>query len=252
MLGIITSAGKLVKLLNEFSSCSVKIIRIYSQTLERRAYPVPRDLIEASSPAGETSDELLRDEPDEVRHHILHHRIRNPENPHSQEILRYDARFRENMTTPWEVTNAEIEEYEGVLRQAEALEIEAADIVFCTCISSASDRVTRNARARQIIIDESGMCAEPDCLVPLTSHPDVEQVVLVGDHLQLQPIAVNYAAKKLGLGRSLFERHSDNSRSLTMLRKQYRMVINQFEGHDLRDLWPSRGLPHSLIGDLVK
>ena len=37
----------------------------------------------------------------------------------------------------------------------------------------------------QLIIDESGMCMEPESLIPII-HFNPEQVVLIGDHKQLR------------------------------------------------------------------
>jgi len=64
------------------------------------------------------------------------------------------------------------------------------------------------------------MCKEPESLVAIVSSR-AKQVVLVGDHKQLQPIILDKRAKNLGLGRSLFQRYAD---SAIMLTEQYRMV----------------------------
>ena len=71
------------------------------------------------------------------------------------------------------------------------------------------------------MIDEGGMCMEPECLIPLVSFKDANQVVLIGDHKQLQPIVFNTVAKNLGLEKSLFERYKNRA---LMLTEQYRMV----------------------------
>ena len=73
---------------------------------------------------------------------------------------------------------------------------------------------------QQCIVDECGMCLEPESLVPITSSR-ARQVVLIGDHKQLQPIIQDRVAKTLGLGISMFERLS---RRAMMLEIQYRMV----------------------------
>ncbi|KAH3696705.1 hypothetical protein DPMN_074074 [Dreissena polymorpha] len=83
----------------------------------------------------------------------------------------------------------------------------------------------------QIIVDEAGMCHEPKCLVPIIASK-AEQVVLIGDHMQLRPIIKCKEAAELGMDTSLFERYAlmDDSENLktnvncTMLEKQYRMV----------------------------
>jgi len=69
---------------------------------------------------------------------------------------------------------------------------------------------------------------EPECLVPLVSFKDAQQVVLIGDHKQLQPIVFNTVAKNLGLGKSLFERYKDRA---LMLDEQYRMVRVEQKDH---------------------
>ncbi|KAK3609929.1 hypothetical protein CHS0354_036698, partial [Potamilus streckersoni] len=51
------------------------------------------------------------------------------------------------------------------------------------------------------------MCPEPQCLVPIIV-TKAEQVVLIGDHKQLQPIIMCREAAELGLEKSMFERHA--------------------------------------------
>ena len=64
------------------------------------------------------------------------------------------------------------------------------------------------------------MCMEPESLVPITCS-GARQVVLIGDHKQLQPVIQDQVAKALGLSVSMFERHSCRAK---MLELQYRMV----------------------------
>ena len=65
------------------------------------------------------------------------------------------------------------------------------------------------------------MCMEPESLVPITCS-GARQVVLIGDHKQLQPVIKDHVAKTLGLSVSMFERHSKRA---LMLKLQYRMVM---------------------------
>ena len=64
------------------------------------------------------------------------------------------------------------------------------------------------------------MCMELESLVPITSSK-ARQVVLIGDHKQLQPIIQDNLAMTLGLSVSMFERLSERAK---MLELQYRMV----------------------------
>ena len=64
------------------------------------------------------------------------------------------------------------------------------------------------------------MCMELESLVPITCSK-ARQVVLIGDHKQLQPIIKDNLAMKLGLSVSMFERLSERAK---MLELQYRMV----------------------------
>ena len=65
------------------------------------------------------------------------------------------------------------------------------------------------------------MCMEPETMVPIACS-EAEQVVLIGDHKQLQPIVKNKVARSLGLNISLFERYAKITHM--MLEEQYRMV----------------------------
>ena len=72
-----------------------------------------------------------------------------------------------------------------------------------------------------MIVDECGMCKEPETLIPLVAC-NPEKVVLIGDHKQLQPVIMSRHAKINGLDRTLFEEYGEDS---IMLETQYRMVI---------------------------
>ena len=95
-------------------------------------------------------------------------------------------------------------------------------VILATCTIAYSRRVMSPCEdlVSQCIIDECAMCIEAETLCGmLGSKP--EQVVLIGDHKQLQPIIKCKQAKQLGLGVSMFERYSKKA---NMLKLQYRMV----------------------------
>jgi len=208
------------KLLEEFPG-DLKIVRIYSKFLERQVYPIPRydPEVKATKQRGYKINKRSK-----CNHIGLHELIRVKGRPHSEEIAKYDRRFAQNRDTPDVITDEEIKQYELILEKASQLELTACDVIYCTAIGSAARRIIKSTNVTRIIVDESGMCTEPETLVPIVNYPSVEQVVLIGDHKQLQPIVICKEAKKLGLARSMFERFSDNSDMLTLLVTQYRMV----------------------------
>ena len=86
---------------------------------------------------------------------------------------------------------------------------------------SGSPRIERSCdNIKQCIVDECGMSTEPEVVIPITGSR-ARQIVLIGDHKQLQPVIQDNVAKNLGLGVSMFERLSKRA---TMLEVQYRMV----------------------------
>ena len=108
-----------------------------------------------------------------------------------------------------------------MIKKAESWAIkDNVQIVLCTCSAAGSVRMKDACNVKQCIVDECGMCMEPETLIPIVSS-EAKQVVLIGDHKQLQPIVKNKVAKLLGLRTSMFERYSHLA---FMLKEQYRMV----------------------------
>ncbi|MEQ2198467.1 hypothetical protein XENOCAPTIV_013252, partial [Xenoophorus captivus] len=73
------------------------------------------------------------------------------------------------------------------------------------------------------------------------------KIVLIGDHKQLQPIVKNQTVKKLGMGRSLFERYYTmfHENTAVMLDTQYRMHedICKFPSEEFYDNKLKTGVP---------
>ena len=115
--------------------------------------------------------------------------------------------------------------YAALKRAAELAVLKTAQVIFCTCSEAGSKRIKDSiCQAEQCIIDECGMCVEPETLLPMILS---EKIILVGDHKQLQPVVLNKTAESLGLKISMFQRLSEDknmSRYCIMLTEQYRMV----------------------------
>ena len=57
-------------------------------------------------------------------------------------------------------------------------------------------------KLKQCIINECGMCTEPETLLPMILS---KKIILVGGHKQLQPVVLNKTAKSLGLKISILQ-----------------------------------------------
>ncbi|XP_023182858.1 helicase with zinc finger domain 2 [Xiphophorus maculatus] len=201
----------------------LRILRVYGQQVENVEYPFPNSDLQFSHRS------LRQDKSNpELRSITLHHRIREPENPFSTKIKIFDQRISEWLkkvsTTEKVLTPEEVKEYRNLLRDARIHELNRHDIILCTCTQSSTPILSSTVSARQILIDESAMATEPQTLIPLVCN-NPEQVVLIGDHKQLQPIVKNQSVKKLGMSRSLFERYYTrlHKNTAVMLDTQYRM-----------------------------
>ena len=118
--------------------------------------------------------------------------------------------------------------YFQLIGVAETWAIQQTDVqvILCTCAVARSPKLESKCdNLVQCIVDECGMCLEPETLIPMTCE-NIEQIVLIGDHKQLQPVIKDNTAKSLGLEKSMFERLSSKA---IMLQRQYRMVRRQLK-----------------------
>ncbi|CAH1244473.1 HELZ [Branchiostoma lanceolatum] len=229
----------------------LKIMRVYSKRIETDDYPIPN--YPRVSSLKKTSNEKLRNI-------TLHHKIRQPGTQNAQQLREMEETFRRKQLAREPITDAEVDTYMELIDKASVEMIKGVEVLLCTC-NMAGDRKITSAPVKQCIIDEAGMCMEPESLIPISNLP-LEQVVLIGDHQQLQPIVSQPDARDLGLGVSLFERHAKKA---YMLQIQYRMhekicefpsikfYENKLETADSvkrrrpdmvpASFWPSRGNP---------
>uniref|UniRef100_A0A3Q2CPH5 Helicase with zinc finger domain 2-like n=1 Tax=Cyprinodon variegatus TaxID=28743 RepID=A0A3Q2CPH5_CYPVA len=202
---------------------TLRILRIYGKQVEAVEYPYPNCDLQFShrSLRQERSKPELRYCPvfNHYRAITMHHRMREPANPSSNEIKKFDERISRGD----DLTSDEVKEYKKLLKEARIYELKQHDVILCTCTQSSTPILHSTVSARQILIDESAMATEPQTLIPLVCN-DPEKVVLIGDHKQLQPIVKNPSVKRLGMSRSLFERYyTIHHKSAVMLDTQYRM-----------------------------
>ncbi|XP_046550029.1 LOW QUALITY PROTEIN: helicase with zinc finger domain 2-like [Haliotis rubra] len=189
-----------------------RLVHVYSEKLERRDYPLPRDPI---APKKRKASEVYVDP--HIKQIALHELIRQAANQYSQQIQELDTLFG---LYPDDISDDQINDYLELITTASVAELQQAEILLATCSTSARHKMNWGTNVQQVIIDECGMCTEPEAMIPIILFQGVKQVVLIGDHHQLQPPVKEMAAKQLGLNKSLFERYA--SRAL-MLTTQYRM-----------------------------
>ena len=192
---------------------SPDMVRMYGSSLENTIFPVPnRDYINQSSCNDNRPDSELADI-------SLHNLIREKDRPYAEEITMFDKKFNAN---PDEATLEDIMNYKKVVSKAGQEELQKYDVIFCTTAVATNSKFLKATKGNifQLIIDEAGMCTEPETLAPIIA-TEAKRVVLIGDHKQLQPIVICHEAAKLGLSKSLFERYANNA---VMLDTQYRMV----------------------------
>ncbi|XP_060080727.1 helicase with zinc finger domain 2-like [Ylistrum balloti] len=195
-----------------------RIVRFYSQAYECVDYPVPgREDSSRRSLRNARPDPYLK-ETDVT----LHHLVRKEGKTYANDLRRFDSMFKHKK---YDVKFDDVQKYSKTLRLATIEELQSCDVIFCTTAMAGNPKLLRATKDRiyHCIIDESGMCTEPETMVPIIA-TRAKQVVLIGDHKQLQPVIQSKPAKALGLVNSLFERYAtERTRYLTMLNQQYRM-----------------------------
>ncbi|KAK3609924.1 hypothetical protein CHS0354_036694 [Potamilus streckersoni] len=197
-----------------------KLVRIYGKTIENIDFPMHgRTLISKKSLRDTKSDESLRDI-------SMHYLIRQDGKTYASDLKAFDQKYKRKDYTP---TLEEFKEYKSLRYKARIEELKEHDVILCTTAVATNRILHTDAAIWQLVIDEAGMCTEPECLAPIiVTRP--KQVVLIGDHMQLQPIINSKHAAELGMSMSLFERYASSHKELkkhnikyTFLNIQYRM-----------------------------
>ncbi|KAI1890439.1 hypothetical protein AGOR_G00153720 [Albula goreensis] len=188
----------------------LKPLRVYSEQMEMLEFPYPGSNLKLSRKS------MREEKPNqELRSITLHHLIRVHGNQFANDIRAFDARIQNGE----DLSDQDIDSYKQLLNKARQQELVKHDIILCTCTAASNPNFTKMLNFRQIVIDECAMATEPEAFIPLVSHKPA-QIVLLGDHKQLQPIVHCDLVKRLGMKKSLFERYMGKA---LMLDTQYRM-----------------------------
>ncbi|KAK9973867.1 hypothetical protein ABG768_024568 [Culter alburnus] len=198
-------AGHLLKVRRD-----VKPLRVYSDQMEMLEFPYPGCNLKLSrnSKRGEKPNT-------ELSSIALHHLIRKPGNRYADQIHAFDLKIGRGD----QLTKEEKKLYKEILKMARKHELLQHDVILCTCTAASHPALSEALDFKQIIIDECAMATEPEAFIPLVAHKP-EQIVLLGDHMQLQPVVHCEVVERLGMSKSLFERYMEKA---LMLDTQYRM-----------------------------
>jgi superfamily I DNA and/or RNA helicase len=205
-------------MLEKYAKECPDIVRLYGNSLENKAFPTLGKYFSKRASAKESR-------PNSALETIsVHNLIRSKNRPFAEDIARFDQLFRKYESQEYEPTLQDLKKYKKIISEATQTEIKCHHVIFCTTAVATSPRFIKalGCKIQQLIIDEAGMCTEPESIAAIIASK-AKQVVLIGDHKQLQPVLKSSYAAELGLKRSLFERYSDRA---TMLQIQYRMVCN--------------------------
>ncbi|KAL3868678.1 hypothetical protein ACJMK2_041456 [Sinanodonta woodiana] len=180
-----------------------KIVRLYGHSIEAKDYPIP-----GSNFTTKRSMRSLK--ADETLHDIsVHHLIRKTGKPFAEQIREFDCRFIDENYIP---NFEELSNYMSLISRATVEELQHYEVIMCTTGVATSPKLVKGTNICQLIIDEAGMCPEPQCMAPIIAN-NVKQVILIGDHKQLRPIIKCKSAATLGMNKSLFERYAEDMKS---------------------------------------
>ena len=203
-------------MIQKYGKSCPDIVRLYGSSLENKDFPtLGKYFSQKASGRDSKPDVKLKDV-------SVHRLIRLDGKPFSEEIKKYDDLFLKYKEGQYEPTLEDLKKYRRVTSDAVQDELKQHKVIFCTTSVATSPRFIKavSGNIQQLIIDEAGMCTEPESIAAIIA-TKAKQVVLIGDHKQLRPVLKSTHAADMGLKRSLFERYSDRA---NMLQIQYRMV----------------------------
>ena len=213
MSSIFGCADKFDQLLSsgDKDSNDLKVLRVFSAAVERKDFAGGKmnlDVFPLESTGAQCEEKYQK--------YSLHHIVRG-KNPEILQMERkFEALHRENKIP----SSEEFETHKKLVSHEEENVLKDVDIVLCTCNEAGSRRISQTLKPVYCIVDECAMATEPECMVPIRT---ADNVVLIGDHRQLQPVIKCREAENMGLGTSLFERCAEKG-AIHLLKSQYRMV----------------------------
>ena len=229
-ISVITEA-----VLSMLKESAPKIVRLYGKKLEKSDFPIlGRD--------ARSKRQVDRKTDEELKEISMHNIIRKEGKEYAETLREYDSFFRSLSEDELQSDRKKhktylknMQSYHQCLTNATICELQNYEAVFCTTSVATKGQIFTNKNVYQVIIDEAGMCTEPETIAAIVALA-AKQVVLIGDHQQLRPVVNCLEAGKLGLEKSMFEQYAELSEDpelsrfikFTTLTTQYRMVSGFF------------------------
>ncbi|XP_012934940.1 helicase with zinc finger domain 2 isoform X2 [Aplysia californica] len=202
-LDVITGLLKALNLLR------ISIVRVYSEEVEERDFPTSTTISPGEFSRSQSTCAVQKDV-------ALHHLIRRPENPENQAILEQEMILSMSAGSP---EPQFMKDFQACLDRAQLHELRKAQVILCTCATSARPILRQATCVKQIIMDDAGLIQESLAMVPLVSHPLVNQLLVLGD-TQMPSLVSQFPGRHSG-SRSLLARFADRAVKLT---EQFRTV----------------------------
>lgn len=115
-----------------------KIVRVYCEDVEQKDFPT-------SYKSHVTGKKVLSAVMENI---ALHHKIRGASSQFSESIQEQDMLLQ---LYPDDIGQDQIDEYIATIMKAEVAELREADIIMCSCVTSARSKLRQNTNICQVI-----------------------------------------------------------------------------------------------------
>jgi len=122
-------------------------VRVYSKSLERSVFPVPRTLSVTRKRVVLPPDEVDHAAPPDTV--LLHRLIRQHSCPLHEHIRAMDERIQHDPQGT-DISDDELKEYRRQIAEAEKHVLTNADVILCTCTESDSKRIKKATNIQQV------------------------------------------------------------------------------------------------------
>ena len=133
--------------LKSVSGLSVRLVRVYSQTVEYEDFPMPGHVTVYKT--RQRLADSVRDT--SLQSVTLHHMIRDGDSTAAQFIRSIDQRIRSHSDSDDDaLTSEDLELYRAAIKEREQELLMSADVILCTCVAAGAARITSSTNITQV------------------------------------------------------------------------------------------------------